>query len=139
MADPTFAQDFFLDEELKQHLYLDGVVTVVDSKNALTQLNRPPAKSPHEALTIINESVEQICYADRIILNKTDLVSADQLKELEAKVRSYNPFAQITTSSFSKVDPSLILGIRSFDLQRVLNFDPKFLEFRPQRQHDCMF
>jgi len=136
MADPTFAQTFFVEEELKENLYLDGIVSMVDSKNAINQLERIPSKSAHQVLQIINESIEQICFADRIVLNKTDLVSEEEIEKLKERVKKINPFAQIFTTSFSKLDPELILGIRSFDLERVLKFDPQFLEFRPQRQHD---
>lgn len=125
LVDPAFAQEFFLSEACRQHLYLDGVVTVVDAKHVLQHLE-PPKKDPNtrDDVEIINEAVEQIAFGDKILLNKVDLVSEEELQELERKIASINPSAVIHKTLYSKVDVDQVLNIKSFEIDRVLKRDP---------------
>lgn len=82
-----------------------------------------------------NEAVEQLAFADRILVNKKDLVTPDELKGLESRIRQINSFAPIQITEHSKVDLSFILGIRAFDLSRVLENEPAFLEDQ-EHSHD---
>lgn len=101
---------------------LDSVITVVDAKVILDRL----AEEKPEGVE--NESVEQVCFADKILLNKTDLADETKLKKIEGEIRKLNPTAPILRCLHSKVSPKELLNIRAFDLKRVLDFDPEFLD-----------
>ncbi|MDG2521687.1 GTP-binding protein [Caulobacter segnis] len=116
LADPgPVAQTFFVDDEVKARTKLDSVTTVVDAKHIL------------QRLTDSKEAVEQIAFADQIVLNKTDLVSADELRTVEAQVRRINPLAPIHHAQRSNVPLDAILGRGSFDLDRITEIEPQFL------------
>lgn len=140
MADPTFTQAFFLSKELKEHFQLDGIITLVDASNAYRHLQKQD-QPPREAreVQIINETIEQIAFADRIIINKIDLVDEEQLKELRETIYKINSSAEIKETKFSQVDLKFILDIESFNIDRCLKQDPGFLDFRPFRQHDRIY
>jgi G3E family GTPase len=116
LADPgPVAQTFFVDEEVKAKTKLDSVTTVVDAKHVLLRL----ADS--------REAVEQIAFADQIVLNKTDLVTPQELAEVEARLRRLNPLAPIHRAVRSNVPLEAILGRGSFDLDRIVEVEPQFL------------
>lgn len=92
---------------------LDGVLTLVDAKHVEQHLDE------ERPADIVNESVEQIAFADRIILNKTDLVSNDDLDRLEGRIKSINSLASIKRAERAKVDMDYVLGIGGFDLEKV--------------------
>ncbi len=116
LADPgPVAQTFFVDEEVKAKTRLDSVTTVVDAKHVLLRL----ADS--------REAVEQIAFADQIVLNKTDLVTADELAHVEARLRRINPLAPIHRAVKSVVPLDAILGRGGFDLERIVSLEPDFL------------
>ena len=116
LADPgPVAQTFFVDEEVKAKTKLDSVTTVVDAKHLPLRL-----KDSREAR-------EQIAFADQIVLNKTDLVSEEELKSVEASIRRLNPLAPIHRAVRSNVPLSAILGRGGFDLDRISDLDPEFL------------
>jgi G3E family GTPase len=131
LADPApICQTFFVDEEIQKNYKLDSVITLVDSKYILERL----AEEKPEGVE--NESVEQVAFADKILLNKIDLSTEDELQKIEAKIRSINPTATIQRCQQSKVNPKDVLNIQAFDLQRVLDFDPEFLDEGAEHQHD---
>src|SRR6201996_4210469 len=116
LADPgPVAQTFFVDEEVKAKAKLDSVTTVVDAKHTLLRLSDS------------REAAEQIAFADQIVLNKTDLVSEDDLKMIEARLRRLNPLAPIHRAQRSNVPLEAILGRGGFDLDRILELEPEFL------------
>jgi len=116
LADPgPVAQTFFVDEDVKAKTVLDSVTTVVDAKHILLRLS-----DSHEAL-------EQIAFADQIVLNKTDLVSPEDLLMIEARIRRINPLAPIHRAQRSNVPLEAILGRGGFDLERILDLEPAFL------------
>jgi G3E family GTPase len=116
LADPgPVAQTFFVDEEVRAKTELDSVTALVDAKHLPLRL----ADS--------KEAVEQIAFADQIILNKTDLVSEAELMEVEAAVRELNPLAPIHRAQRSNVPLEMVLGRRSFDLERITSLEPEFL------------
>jgi G3E family GTPase len=116
VADPgPVAQSFFVDEELKEKLLLDAIVTVVDAGHIAQHLDRS------------RESREQIAFADVVLLNKTDLASPPELDALEARIRGINALASIHRTRNAQVDLSKILGIKAFDLSRHLEVAPDFL------------
>ena len=101
---------------------LDSVITVVDAKTILDRL----AEEKPEGVE--NESVEQVCFADKVLLNKTDLADEEKLKKIETEVRKLNPTCPILRCEYSKVSPKELLNIQAFELKRVLDFDPEFLD-----------
>mmetsp|Transcript_48671 Transcript_48671/g.95146 ORF Transcript_48671/g.95146 Transcript_48671/m.95146 type:complete len:333 (+) Transcript_48671:2-1000(+) len=133
LADPApVCQTFFVDDDVKQMYRLDSVITVADAKYIVERLDE---KKPEG---VENEAVEQVCFADKILLNKIDLVTDEQqLVAIEKKIRGLNPTATIQRTSHSKIDPRDFLDIGAFDLKRVLDFDPEFLDENAEHEHDA--
>jgi G3E family GTPase len=117
LADPApVAQTFFVDDEVQAKARLDAVVTVADAKWLTDRLKDAP------------EAKSQIAFADVILLNKTDLVSLDELLEVEARIRGLNPYARIIRTVKSQVELKEVLDRGAFDLERILELEPAFLE-----------
>ncbi len=116
LADPgPVAQTFFVDEEVRNKAKLDSVTTVVDAKHIELRLDDS------------REAREQIAFADQIVLNKTDLVSEPELTAIEARLRRLNPLAPIHRAERAGVALDAILGRGGFDLDRILELEPEFL------------
>ncbi len=116
LADPgPVAQTFFVDDDVKAKTRLDSVTTLVDAKHVLLRLGDS------------REAREQIAFADQIVLNKTDLVSEDDLRMIEARLRRLNPLAPIHRAQRSNVPLDAILGRGGFDLSRIVELEPEFL------------
>ena len=123
LADPApVIQTFFVDEDMREQLLLDAVVTVVDAKHIWQHWDA-------------EEAQEQIAFADVILLNKTDLVTKEQLEELENKIRGMNAIAKIHRTQDAKLEMDALLGVKAFDLNRALEIDPEFLG-EDAHQHD---
>ncbi|MBW4629554.1 MAG: GTP-binding protein [Brasilonema octagenarum HA4186-MV1] len=123
LADPApVIQTFFMDEDMREQLELDAVVTVVDAKHIWQHWDA-------------DEAQEQIAFADVILLNKTDLVPPEQLDELEKRIRGMNAIAKIYRTRESEVSMDALLGVKAFDLNRALEIDPEFLG-EDAHQHD---
>jgi len=117
LADPApVAQTFFMDEAVGAKTRLDAVVTVADAKWLSDRLKDAP------------EAKNQIAFADVILLNKTDLVTPEELRELEARIRGLNPYARLHRTERAKIDISEVLGRNAFDLDRILTIEPDFLQ-----------
>jgi len=116
LADPgPVAQTFFTDDEIKAHYRIDAIVTVVDAKHVVQHFDDAP------------EVRKQIAFADVMILNKSDLVSAEELTELETRVRGMNAAARIERATNCDVALDAVLNVGGFDLSRANELDPKFL------------
>jgi G3E family GTPase len=116
LADPgPVAQTFFVDDEVKAKTELDSVTALVDARHVTEQLDRS------------KEAREQVAFADQIVLNKTDLASEDELKAVEARLRRLNPLAPIHRAQRAGVALDAILGRHGFDLERILEVEPEFL------------
>ena len=116
LADPgPVAQTFFVDEDVRAKTRLDSVVTLVDAKHVMLRLDDS------------REAREQVAFADQIILNKTDLVTEAELAAVEARLKRLNPLAPIHRAQRANVPLELILGRRSFDLNRIVELEPEFL------------
>lgn len=125
LADPApVAQTFFMDELLSDIFEVDSIVTVVDSKHITRHLDDQ------------DEAQEQIAFADVIILNKTDLVSNNDLKSLEQRLVNMNPAAKRLHARDCNINLKDILGINTFDVNRKLEIDPHFLEDHHHHHHD---
>jgi len=117
MADPSpVAQTFFVDDDMKDLFRLDGIVTLVDAKHVLLHLDES------------DECKEQVAFGDVIVLNKTDLVSAAELDQIEARIRSMNALARVVRAEHAKVPLDVVLDVGGFDLSRALEQKPTFLE-----------
>ncbi|XP_011074873.1 COBW domain-containing protein 1-like isoform X2 [Sesamum indicum] len=106
-------ETFCSDELLSRHVKLDGVVTLVDSMNAMKHLNEVKPRF------VVNEAVEQIAYADRIILNKIDLVTDTEVEVLKKRIKLINGMAQIRLAKYGLVDMDFVLGVGGYDLDRI--------------------
>ena len=116
LADPApVAQTFFMDDDVKAKTKLDSVTTVVDARHVLLRL----ADS--------KEAREQIAFADQIVLNKIDLVDESELRHVEGVLRRLNPLAPIHRATRSNVPLDAVLGRGGFDLERILELEPEFL------------
>ena len=130
LADPApVAQTFFADDVIQARMTLDGIITVVDAKHCLQHLHEEKPEG------VENEAVEQLAFADRIIVNKTDLVTEAELSELTREVRKINGVAPMIYTQNSKVQVQEIMGIKGFSLDRVLESDAEFLSDQ-DHQHD---
>jgi G3E family GTPase len=117
LADPApVAQTFFMDQDVQDAARLDAVVTVADAMWLKDRLKDAP------------EAKNQIAFADVILLNKTDLVTPEQLREVEARIRAINPYAKLHKTVKAGVPIDEVLGRNAFDLDRILEIEPAFLD-----------
>ena len=131
MADPApVAQTFFVDDMVKSFARLDGIVTLVDAKHIEQHLDEVKPEGAE------NEAVEQVAFADRILLNKTDLVSEEDLVRVEARLKSMNAHAALQRCMKAQVSVDWVLNIGAFDLSRTLEMDPEFLNTDGEHEHD---
>jgi len=131
MADPApVAQTFFVNKAVETFCRLDGIVTLVDAMHIEQHLDEEKPEGAE------NEAVEQVAFADRMLLNKTDLVSEEDLVRVEGRLRSINAFAPIERTVQSKVEVNSVLDVCGFDLERTLTMDPEFLNTEGEHVHD---
>jgi G3E family GTPase len=125
MADPgPVAQTFFTDEEIGNYYLLDSIITLVDAKHAPKQLDE------------FHEAQEQVGFADRILLSKTDLTNEDETHRLMERLRRMNPRAPIKKVHFGDAPLAEVLDIRGFNLNAILELDPQFLTDTAHEHHD---
>ncbi|CAN7695112.1 GTP-binding protein [Phyllobacterium sp. LjRoot231] len=123
LADPApVLQSFILDDILSEKIRLDAIVTVVDARHVSQQL-------------YLAEAVEQISFADVLLLNKVDLETEEKLDRTEKHLRSLNPLARILRTRSCGVTPDAVLDIGAFDLKNILRIEPNLLEDH-DHQHD---
>ncbi len=124
LADPApVASTFFVSEEVRADTRLDAFITVVDAVNLEKNLEQSV------------EAQEQVAFADIVIVNKTDLVSEEQLRRIERRVRVLNPLATLHRSTHSVIDMDKILNVNAFQLEAKLQVDPAFLDDH-EHEHD---
>ncbi|HSR78032.1 MAG TPA: GTP-binding protein [Xanthobacteraceae bacterium] len=124
LADPApVAQTFFVDDAIGAKTKLDAVVTVADAKWLKDRLRDAP------------EAKNQIAFADVILINKTDLVADADLREVEARIRGLNPYATVHRTERCAVPLAEVLGRGAFDLDRILDIEPQFLERDDDHDH----
>ena len=117
LADPgPVVQTFFVDDDIKEKLSVNAVVTLVDAKHI------------HEHLDDSDEAKEQIAFADVILLNKCDLVDAADLDRLEARIKAMNGMARIHRTTNAEIEIPKVLDVGGFNLDHALAQDPQFLE-----------
>src|SRR3989440_5711676 len=124
MADPgPVAQTFFTDEEIGNYYLLDSIITLVDAKHASKQLDE------------FHEAQEQVGFADRILMSKTDLAKEEETEALIKRLKKMNPRAPIKKVNFGNTPIEEVLDIRGFNLNAILQLDPGFLE-DSEHEHD---
>src|ERR1043165_7553653 len=125
LADPApVAQTFFVDENVGKAARLDAVVTVADAKWLRDRLRDAP------------EAKNQIAFADVILVNKTDLVTPEELREVEARIRGINPYAKLHRTQRAQIPLGEVLDRRAFDLERILDIEPEFLHADDDHDHN---
>jgi G3E family GTPase len=126
LADPApVAQTFFVDDEVRRRTKLDAIVTVVDAKHALNEIDRAP------------EAQEQLAFADVVLLNKTDLVTGAERTAVETRIRQINPYPVIHGTERCGIDLDKVLGRDAFNLDHILELEPGFLTEAHDHEHDA--
>jgi G3E family GTPase len=113
-----------VDEDVRRKTKLDAIVTVVDAKHLLSEIDHA------------HEAQEQLAFADVVLLNKTDLVSGDELATVEARIRQINPYARLHCTERCDIDLGNVLGRDAFNLDRILEIEPEFLNEIADHEHD---
>ena len=125
LADPApVAQTFFVDQDVSERARLDAVVTVADAKWLADRLKDAP------------EAKNQIAFADVVLLNKVDLVSPAELDTVEGTIRAINPEARIHRTQNCQIPIAEVLDRKAFDLDRIMEVEPDFLEAGHHHHHD---
>jgi G3E family GTPase len=125
LADPgPVAQTFFIDEDISAYYAIDAILTVVDAKHASEQLDA------------FHEAQEQVGFADRILLSKTDLVSADELTDLRARLVRINPRAPMKPVHFGETPIADVIDVGGFSLDSILEIEPGFLDEEDHHEHN---
>merc|ERR1711998_565011 len=124
------AQTFFVHDGVSSFSYLDGIITLVDAKHIEQHLDEEKPEGAE------NEAQEQLAFADRVLLNKTDLVTEEDLVRVEGRIKAINKFAPIQRCQKSQVSVDSVLNIKGFDLERTLEMDPEFLDTDGEHEHD---
>ncbi|MET0507068.1 MAG: GTP-binding protein [Burkholderiaceae bacterium] len=117
------AQTFFIDDDIADSYLLDAVITVVDAKHGAAQLEQ------HK------EAQEQVGFADRILMSKTDLVSKEEQEALRQRLTRINPRAPIKPVQFGNAEVAEVLDLKGFNLNAILEIDPDFLD-NDEHEHD---
>lgn len=122
LADPApVAQTFFSDDFVQQHMRLDGILTLVDAKHVVQHLDDVKPEG------VVNEAIEQVAFADRLLLNKCDLVDEATLVEVERRIRLINKMVPIRRTTNSVIDMDFVIGIKAFSLDKIMESDSAFL------------
>ena len=131
LADPApVAQTFFVDESISELCMLDSIITFIDSKFTLQHIDEEKPEG------VENEAYEQVAFADVLVLNKTDLVSKEELEDVKTKLKGINVHAPIIETQYSKVPIEKVINIKAFDLEKTLSMDDGFLDIDAEHQHD---
>jgi G3E family GTPase len=123
LADPgNIAPIFWVDDGLGSTIYLDGIVTLVDAKNIFKNLNEQPpsavdqSKDPHHGPELTTAHL-QISHADVVVINKSDLVTPEELVNIKARIQSINSLAHIHMTSHSQIPQleGVLLDLHAYD------------------------
>ncbi len=124
LADPgPVIQTFFMDDDMKEKLRVDAVITIVDAKHVLLHLGEQ------------DEVKQQIAFADVVLLNKCDLVPPEDLDALERRITGMNAMARIFRTTNAEIPLEKILDVGAFTLDHAMELDPHFLEEEDDHHH----
>jgi len=125
LANPApVAQTFFVDEDVRSNTKLDSIVTVVDAKHLIDEIDQS------------EEAQVQVAFANVVILNKIDLVDKESLTNVEALIRNINPTAPIQYSERCNVPVDTLIDRNAFDLSKIVEIEPHFLDVYEHYEHD---
>ena len=131
LADPApVAQTFFVDEDMSKLCRLDSIITFIDAKFTGQHLDEEKPEG------VENEAHEQVAFADVLVLNKTDLVSKDEIEQIKKKLKGINVHAPIIETQHSRVPIDKVINIKAFDLDKTLQMDDGFLDVDSEHLHD---
>ena len=124
LADPgPVAQTFFMDDEVAECFLLDSILTLVDAKHAMKQLDDR------------QEARRQVGFADQLFISKSELVDAAALEALQHRLKHMNPRAPQRTVHFGEVAISEVFDLKGFNLNAKLEIDPDFLSADDHHHH----
>ena len=125
LADPgPVAQTFFMDDEIAESYLLDSILTLVDAKHAMQQLDDR------------QEARRQVGFADQIFISKTDLVAQEEVAALMHRLKQMNPRAPQKAVHFGEVALNEVFDLRGFNLNTKLDIDPDFLKEEAEHEHE---
>ncbi|GMI06721.1 hypothetical protein TrVE_jg8094 [Triparma verrucosa] len=131
MSDPAaVAQTFFTEEEINTRFFLDSIITVIDSKNIIPRLDEQKPEG------VVNEVVQQIAFADKILVNKTDLVDHKAISDIEARILRINLTAKTIRCCQSQVEPLALVNTKAFTLKNITTRSPGFFHREIKTTHD---
>lgn len=131
LADPApVAQTFFVDDDCRALCRLDAIVTFIDAKFTGQHLDEEKPEG------VENEAHEQVAFADVLVVNKTDLVTPEELDTIKEKLKGINQHATVLETQFSKVPVDKVINVKAFDLAKTLEMDDGFLDVDAEHQHD---
>jgi len=123
LADPApIVYTIQTNPKMSDNYHIDSIVCLADCKHLEVHLDE---KKPDGS---VNEALQQVAFADKILLNKIDLVTADEKSQLEARLRKINKFATVIETQRSKVPLEKIMGLNSFNMESILSYDPGFFD-----------
>ena len=131
LADPApIVYTIQTNSKMSENYYIDSIVCVADCKHLGQHLDE---EKPDGS---VNEALQQVAFADKILLNKVDLVSKDDKEALEKRIKGINKFATIIETERSRAPLDQILGLNSFNMESILNYDPDFFETLETQKHN---
>lgn len=123
LADPApIVYTIQTNSKMSDNYYIDSIVCLADAKHLALHLDET---KPDGA---INEAYQQVAFADKILLNKVDLVSPQQKDDLKVRLGNINRFATVIETERSRAPLGQILGLNSFNMESILTVDPDFFE-----------
>ena len=123
LADPApIVYTVQTNSKMSENYYIDSIVCLADAKHIQIHLDE---KKPEGS---VNEALQQVAFADKILLNKIDLVTAEEKQALKDRLAKINKFAMTIETERSRAPLDKILGLNSFNMESILNYDPEFFE-----------
>jgi len=131
LADPApIVYTIQTNSKMSENYYIDSIVALADCKHLHLHLDE---KKPDGSA---NEALQQVAFADKILLNKIDLVTPEEKEKLKARLATINKFATVVETERSRAPLDKILGLNSFNMESILNYDPDFFETQEDSKHN---
>ena len=131
LADPApIVYTIQTNSKMSENYYIDSIVALVDCKHL--HLHLDDVKPDGSA----NEALQQVAFADKILLNKVDLVTVEEKEKLKARLATINKFATVIETERSRAPLDKILGLNSFQMESILSYDPDFFETQEDAKHN---